>query len=145
MSFVIAADKSKVPVDLQCADIKNVMIHNASLVVMNFTLQFIQQEQRLELLKNICKGLNQGGAFILSEKIITDDATQQDWMIELHHEFKRANGYSDLEISQKRTALEKVLIPDTVEQHKQRLLAAGFSQVMLWFQCFNFVSLLAVK
>lgn len=141
----IAVDKSKVPVVLQCADIKDVVIHNASLVVMNFTLQFIQQEQRLELLRNICKGLNQGGAFILSEKIITDDAVQQDWMTELHHEFKRANGYSDLEISQKRTALEKVLIPDTVEQHKQRLLAAGFSQVILWFQCFNFVSLLAVK
>lgn len=141
----IAADKSTVPVNLQCEDIKNIAINNASLVVMNFTLQFIHPEKRLELMKNICKGLNQGGAFILSEKIITEDAEQQNWMTELHHEFKRANGYSELEISQKRTALEKVLMPDTVEQHKQRLLDAGFSRVMLWFQCFNFVSLLAVK
>ncbi|HEY9050149.1 MAG TPA: carboxy-S-adenosyl-L-methionine synthase CmoA [Gammaproteobacteria bacterium] len=141
----IAADKSTVPVNLQCADIRDVVISNASLVVMNFTLQFIQPEHRLDLMKNIYKGLNQGGAFILSEKIITEDAGQQNWMTELHHEFKRANGYSELEISQKRTALEKVLIPDTVEQHKQRLLDAGFSKVMLWFQCFNFVSLLAVK
>lgn len=141
----IAADKSTLPVNLQCADIKDVEINNASMVVMNFTLQFIQPEQRLGLLQNICKGLNQGGAFVLSEKIIAEDSQQQNWMTELHHEFKRANGYSELEISQKRSALEKVLIPDTVEQHKQRLHDAGFSRVILWFQCFNFVSILAVK
>lgn len=141
----ISIDKSKVPVQLQCADIKDVDVNNASIVVMNFTLQFIQPDYRLALIKNICAGMNKGGAFILSEKIINEDAEQQDWMTDLHYEFKRANGYSELEISQKRTALENVLIPETVAAHKQRLYAAGFSKVMMWFQCFNFVSILAVK
>ncbi|TNF34665.1 MAG: carboxy-S-adenosyl-L-methionine synthase CmoA [Gammaproteobacteria bacterium] len=141
----IHADKSKIPVQLQCADIKDVAIENASFVVMNFTLQFVAPTQRQALLTNICAGMKPGAAMILSEKIIDQNPQQQTWMTELHHEFKRANGYSELEISQKRTALENVLIPDTFELHEQRLRAAGFSQVMMWFRCFNFVSMLAVK
>jgi tRNA (cmo5U34)-methyltransferase len=63
----------------------------------------------------------------------------------LHHDFKRANGYSDLEISQKRTALENVLISETVPQHQTRLQKSGFASADLWFQALNFVSLLAIK
>ena len=65
--------------------------------------------------------------------------------IDLHHEFKRANGYSDLEIANKRSALENVLIPETLAGHKQRLAKAGFESCDVWFQCFNFASLVAVK
>ena len=82
---------------------------------------------------------------LLSEKISFDNADDQQWMTELHHEFKKANGYSELEISQKRTSLENVLIPETINEHIARLQQAGFSKVINWFQCFNFVSLLAVK
>ena len=63
----------------------------------------------------------------------------------MHHSFKRANGYSELEISQKRNALEKVLIPETLATHNQRLRKAGFSSIELWFQCFNFASIVAIK
>lgn len=70
---------------------------------------------------------------------------EQDIQTRLHHEFKRANGYSDLEISQKRSAIEQVLIPETLAAHRERLLAAGFERVMVWYQCFNFVSMLAIK
>ena len=66
-------------------------------------------------------------------------------MIDLYHRFKAGRGYSELEIAQKRTALENVLIPETIEQHKQHLLDAGFRDVMVWFQCFNFCSLIAFK
>ena len=66
-------------------------------------------------------------------------------LIDLHHTFKRANGYSELEVSQKRTALENVMLTDSIETHKQRLQEAGFSQIELWFQCFNFGSMIAVK
>ena len=65
--------------------------------------------------------------------------------IELHHEFKRRNGYSDLEIAQKRSAIEDVLIPDTIETHRSLLLAAGCDSCNVWFQCFNFASLVAIK
>ena len=75
--------------------------------------------------------------------IAGEDAVEQQLMTELHHAFKRANGYSDLEISQKRSALEKVLIPESLAEHRARLQAAGFRRVDLWYRCLNFVSLLA--
>ena len=86
-----------------------------------------------------------GGVLILSEKIRFESDTEQSTQTQLHHEFKRANGYSDLEISQKRSALEQVLIPETLTEHRERLINAGFSEVMVWYQCFNFVSMLAIK
>jgi tRNA (cmo5U34)-methyltransferase len=131
--------------DVICADIQNVTIQNASVVVLNFTLQFIQPAARLGLMQDIYKGMRPGGALLLSEKIVFADAGEQQRMEALHIAFKKANGYSDLEISQKRSALENVLIPDTLEQHQERLHSAGFSSVDVWFRCMNFVSLLAIK
>jgi cbb3-type cytochrome oxidase maturation protein len=115
------------------------------LCLLDFTLQFIPPEQRLELIQRIHAGLRPDGILILSEKIAFSEPWRQHFHEELHHDFKRANGYSDLEISQKRSALEKVLIPETLACHQERLRAAGFSSSELWFQCFNFVSLVAIK
>lgn len=134
-----------IPVTMLCADIQDVTIENASVVVLNFTLQFIPPEQRLALIQRIHAGLRPDGILILSEKIAFNEPGRQHFHEELHHDFKRANGYSDLEISQKRTALEKVMIPETLACHQQRLQAAGFSSSELWFQCFNFASLVAIK
>lgn len=138
-------DDSSVPVEFICADIQNVEISNASLVVLNFTLQFINPDARLALLSNIYNGLQPGGALIVSEKITFSDEQQRRRNENLHLEFKRANGYSELEISQKRTALENVLVPETIETHMQRFTQAGFAQVDMWFRCFNFVSFLAIR
>lgn len=134
-----------VPVTMLCADLQEVTIANASVVVLNFTLQFIPVGERLRLIERIYAGLKPGGILILSEKIAFSEPGRQEFHVELHHDFKRANGYSDLEISQKRTALEKVLIPETLACHQQRLQAAGFAFSELWFQCFNFASLVAIK
>ncbi len=133
------------PVHVLCADILDVAIEDASLVVLNLTLQFIAPEQRLRLLRKIHAGLLPGGALILSEKTVFDTTREQQRIDELQQAFKRARGYSELEISQKRAALERVLIPDTVAAHHQRLKRAGFSDCVQWFQCLNFVSLLAWK
>lgn len=140
----IALDDGEVDVELACADITQLKIENASVVALNYVLQFIAQDQRLDLLSNIVNGLNPGGALILSEKISfsTDEQILQD---NLHLDFKRANGYSELEIAQKRSAIENVLIPETEDAHVARLKQAGFSQVIRWYQCFNFVSFLAIK
>ncbi|HAD10509.1 MAG TPA: carboxy-S-adenosyl-L-methionine synthase CmoA [Porticoccaceae bacterium] len=132
-------------VELIRADILDLEIENAAMVVMNFTLQFIVPAQRKTLIERIYRGLKPGGILILSEKIAFTDAHLNQLMIELHHAFKRANHYSELEISRKRSALENVLIPETLECHRQRLQAAGFSSIDVWFQCFNFASLLAIK
>lgn len=139
----IAAAGEGVAVEVCCDDIRNVTINNASLVVLNFTLQFIEPAQRIELLQQIRAGMRPGGVLILSEKIIFASAEEDEFQRTLHLDFKRANGYSELEISQKRSALENVLIPETLEQHRQRLAEAGFARSHLWFQCFNFVSLVA--
>jgi tRNA (cmo5U34)-methyltransferase len=137
--------EATIPVTMICADLQDVAIEDASVVVLNFTLQFITPAERLALIQRIHAGLKPGGILILSEKIAFSEPRRQRFHEELHHDFKRANGYSDLEISQKRTALEKVMIPETIACHQERLQAAGFSFSELWFQCFNFVSLVAFK
>jgi tRNA (cmo5U34)-methyltransferase len=143
---LLASDTNPtVPVNMVCANIQDVTIENASVVVLNFTLQFIPLEERLALIKRIYQGLNPGGILILSEKIAFEDQEIQRFHDKSHHDFKRANGYSDLEISQKRTALERVMIPETLAFHQQRLTEAGFKFSDVWFQCFNFASLVAVK
>jgi len=141
----IALDDAPVPVTLRCEDILDTELSNASVTTLNFTLQFIAPEKRAGLLRRIAGATRPGGVLILSEKLRFEDEREQEVQTRLHHAFKRANGYSDLEISQKRTALEQVLIPETLEEHRQRLLAAGFDQVVLWYQCFNFISMLAIR
>lgn len=131
--------------DYVCEDIRNIKINNASLVFLNFTLQFIDPNDRQTLIDKIFAALRPGGALILSEKIIFADKQENDLMLSLHYAFKKANGYSDLEISQKRSALENVLVPETGDKHKQRLVAAGFNSVTTWYQCLNFISVLAIK
>lgn len=139
----IADHEITTPVELLCADILDLELENASMVVLNFTLQFIPPERRLELLQRIRQALRPQGILVLSEKIRFDDPQEEALQIEMHHAFKRANGYGDLEISRKRDALENVLIPETLENHRERLIEAGFRRSDLWFQCFNFVSLVA--
>ncbi len=129
-----------IPVEVICADIQAIELDAAAVVVLNFTLQFIEPPKRGKLIEQIYSALCPGGALILSEKI-----TGEPVLSELHHAFKKANGYSELEIAQKRAALEKVLVTESLEAHQKRLRAAGFSRVQPWFQCLNFVSLLAIK
>jgi len=131
--------------EILCQDILDTDIQNASVVVLNFVLQFIAKEERLKLLKHIYQGLNPGAVLILSEKITFDDANENKLQTELHEAFKQAQGYSAMEISRKRTALENVLIPETQDVHHHRLQQAGFPAAHTWFQCFNFASMIAVK
>jgi tRNA (cmo5U34)-methyltransferase len=132
-------------VEVCCGDIREIVIEQASVVVLNFTLQFIPVEDRARLLAGIFAGLLPGGILILSEKLAFDDARQQTLQADMHDLFKKAQGYSELEVSQKRSALENVLIPETFSMHRQRLLGAGFSSVEVWFQYFNFASMIALK
>ena len=142
-----ALDKLKptAQIDLLCHDILQVDFQPCSMVVLNYTLQFIALDQRDALIQRIYAALRPGGVLLLSEKIQFSDQQLNHRMIELHHAFKRANGYSDLEISQKRTALENVLQPEYPQTHLQRLTRAGFNEVDTWFQCFNFSSMIAIK
>lgn len=141
----IQAYKSDIPVTVLQDDICNINIENASVVILNFTLQFLTPEKRLSLLTNIYQGLLPGGVLLLSEKFIFDEPKSHQLIVDLHLDFKRSQGYSELEISQKRSSLDNVLISDTVEKHYQRLQKAGFKHNNLWYQYFNFGSILSIK
>ena len=142
---LIDTDTHDTPVELVCAPLQDIVIEDASVVVLNFTLQFIERAQRDAVINHICTGLRPGGIMVLSEKVVFEDAHLNALNIDLHHEFKRANGYSDLEIAQKRDSLENVLIPESLQDHRERIATAGFSSCDVWFQCFNFASLIALK
>lgn len=137
--------RSDVPVTVTLSDINELDIQNASVVAMNFTLQFIAQAQRQAVLEKIYANLKPGGVLLLSEKIKAEDEQCDNLLIDLHHDFKRYNGYSELEISQKRTAIENVMRPDTLSTHTRRLSDIGFRQTQVWYQCFNFCSMVAIK
>jgi tRNA (cmo5U34)-methyltransferase len=132
-------------IEVRQADVRNTAIENASMVVMNYTLQFLDPAARDDIVRGIHSGLVPGGIFILSEKVIDEDSDMDALLVDLHHEHKRRHNYSQLEIARKRAALENVLIPETVASHKQRLASAGFAHTAVWLRYFNFVSIVAIK
>ncbi len=140
-----ARNGDRVPVEVVLEDIRETLVSDASMVVMNYTLQFLGLDDRDALVAGIFAGLVPAGLLVLSEKVVDEDPAMEALLVELHHEHKRRNAYSELEISRKRTALENVLIPETVGAHFARLRSAGFRHVALWLRCFNFVSLIAIK
>ena len=142
---ILAGYESDIPIQLIQNNIEQVSIVNASMVVLNFTLQFINITKRQALIKNIADGLNPGGLLVLSEKIHFQNPVTQSLVEDMHIEFKRENGYSELEISQKREALQDILVPETFDQHRNRLLEAGFRSADIWYQQYNFASIVAIK
>jgi tRNA (cmo5U34)-methyltransferase len=141
----VEAFKGDTPVKIIEGNIQDTQIENASMVVLNFTLQFIEKSARQALLNKIAEGLKPGGLLVLSEKISNEDRQIDQVLVDLHHNFKRDNGYSELEVAQKRSALEKVMLTDSLAVHQARLSQAGFNHSALWFQCFNFTSMIAIK
>ena len=142
---IIDDDDASVPVDVIAADVREVDIQNASMVVMNYTLHFLPVSDRDAMIRKICQGMNDGGVFVLSEKIEDNDPKIEDLLVDLHHEQKKRNAYSESEIDRKRAAIESVLIPERLDTHRERLWRAGFRHVGVWLRHFNFVSLVAFR
>ncbi len=132
--------------ELRCADLNQpLQIEDASVVIMNLTLQFVRPLYRHKLISNIAGGTREDGCLILVEKVLSKDSMLNRFFIKYYYAFKQRNGYSELEISQKREALENVLIPYRVEENIELLLSHGFSQCELFFKWYNFCGLIAVK
>jgi tRNA (cmo5U34)-methyltransferase len=117
----------------------------ADIFIMNLTLQFLRPLNREQLIADAYRNLNPGGCLILVEKVLADDTLFNRLYIELYHEFKKRNGYSELEISQKREALENVLIPYRVSENEEMLARNGFARTELFFRWFNFAGFVAMK
>lgn len=137
-------DSTNILVEWCCADITEMAFAEASVVVSNFTLQFLPSKDHAPLIKNIRASLHPKGAFLLAEKVCFADAEEQDLSHQIHHDFKRSQHYSELEIAQKQSALAEVLHLSTPEQHQERLKASGFRTVLPWFRCLDFVAFLAL-
>ena len=132
-------------IEIRLEDIEKSSLENSSVVLMNWTLQFVEPNAREGLIEKIYRSLNEGGVLVLSEKISIHDQEQETTFFNLHERFKRENGYSLLEIDQKRKAIEQVLKTETEEEHLQRLKRRGFKNIYKFFQDFNFASFLAIK
>lgn len=158
---IIGIDNSKPMLDL-CAkkclehEVQNFKLHrtnleewvfpqNVGLCVMNYTLQFIPKNKRQGLLKNIYQSLDKGGVFLLAEKICTNNPVIEQLQTRLYYDFKKRRGYSDLEISQKREALENVLIPLTPQDQLKELKKAGFKKSEMLFRWYNFAVYIGIK
>jgi tRNA (cmo5U34)-methyltransferase len=124
---------------------QGVVIENASMVLMILALQFIRPLYRDKLIGMILQGLNENGALILVEKLIGEDSLFNRLFIKYYYDMKKRNGYSELEIAQKREALENVLIPYKLMENREMLLRAGFRYCDVFFKWYNFCGIIAVK
>jgi tRNA (cmo5U34)-methyltransferase len=133
-------------IDFVTADLhQGLFLENASVITMLLTLQFVRPLYRERIMKNIYNGLNERGCLIMIEKLTSENTLFNRLFINHYYDYKRRNGYSDTEITQKREALENVLIPYRVEENVELLKGAGFSSVELFFRWYNFCGIIAVK
>jgi len=134
------------PCELACADLnEGVSISNASMVLMVLTLQFIRPLYRQALMRSIHNGLNENGCLVLVEKVLGEDSMFNRLFIKYYYDLKKRHGYSELEIAQKREALENVLVPYKLLENRELLLETGFRHVDVFFKWYNFCGIIAVK
>lgn len=136
---------SKKQLHFEEGDINEMSFDGAGGVILNYSLQFVRPMLRQSFMEKVYSSLRPGGILIMSEKVISPDPQLNRSFIEFYLQFKRERGYSELEISRKREALENVLIPFTIDENRQLLGEAGFSGIETFFQWFNFVSFVAIK
>jgi tRNA (cmo5U34)-methyltransferase len=134
------------PYELLCQDLdQGVAITNASVVIMNLTLQFIRPLNRDRVVSFISQGMRKDGCLILVEKVLSHNSTLNRLFIKHYYEFKKRNSYTELEIAQKREALENVLIPYHFEENRELLLRNGFKDCEVFFRWYNFCGIVAIK
>lgn len=138
--------KVKRPCKLICADLnKPLRVENASVVIMTLALQFVRPLNRQRLMESIVRGTRRHGCLVLIEKVLSRDSTLNRFFIKYYYAFKKRQGYSQMEISQKREALENVLVPYRVEENRELLLASGFTQCDIFFKWYNFCGMIAIR
>jgi len=142
----ISTSKNRNSCELRLADInQGVEIDNASVVIMNYTLQFVRPLFRETLMRQIYAGLHKNGCLILIEKVLGNDSLLNRMYIDLYYEYKKGRGYSSQEIARKREALENVLIPYRIDENTRLLTQCGFEPVDIFFKWYNFAGFIAVK
>lgn len=132
--------------DLVNADLHSPFkLENASVVLLVLTLQFVRPLYRDKLIRRIVDAMPENGALIMVEKLTSSHTMLNRLFIKYYYDYKKRNGYSEVEIAQKREALENVLIPYRVEENHEMLREAGFRHVEEFFRWYNFCGMVAVK
>lgn len=132
--------------ELMQADLhQGLFLENASVVTMLLTLQFVRPLYRERVMQMMYQALNEQGCLILVEKLTSEDTIFNRLFIDHYYDYKRRNGYSEIEISQKREALENVLIPYRLGENETLLREVGFRHVESFFRWYNFCGIIAVK
>lgn len=124
---------------------KGIILENPSVVVMCLTLQFVRPLYRETIISEIFKQLNPGGCLILIEKVLGEDSLFNRLFIKYYYDFKKRNHYNDMEISQKREALENVLVPYKLNENLELLAVSGFRYREVFFKWYNFTGIVAIK
>jgi tRNA (cmo5U34)-methyltransferase len=132
-------------IHIRHGDILDIDIKNASVVIMNYTLQFIPPLKREKLIRKICAGLGENGVLLVSDKALQSHTDISRIFIDKYYDYKRTHGYSELEISQKREALENVLVPYHINEEENLFKKCGFDSVDIYFSWYNFTSFICVK
>ncbi len=132
-------------VQVKVGDIREEEFENPSVVILNYTLQFLPLTDRIRLIQKIHAALYPGGALIISDKTRCEDPDLGKLFTDTYHNFKKSNGYSQLEITQKRQALKNVLLPYSLTEEKELLIKGGFKVVELFHNWFNFASFICLK
>ena len=142
----LAEHELKCDCELMCADLNHgVVIENASMVLMVLTLQFVRPLYRDKLVRSILQGLNENGCLILVEKVLGEHSLFNRHFIKYYYDLKKRNGYTEMEIAQKREALENVLIPYKLLENREMLLRVGFRYCDVFFKWYNFTGMVALK
>ncbi|MEQ9442069.1 MAG: carboxy-S-adenosyl-L-methionine synthase CmoA [Cyclobacteriaceae bacterium] len=132
--------------DLQSANLnQGISMEPASVAIMCLTLQFVRPLFRERLVQDIYRQLNENGCLILVEKVLGEDSLFNRLFINYYYDMKRRHQYSEMEISQKREALENVLIPYKLGENITLLNACGFRYCEVFFKWYNFCGIVAVK
>lgn len=132
-------------IELVEGDILTFPYEKADVFISNYTLQFIRPIVRDTLVRTIADSLNEGGVFIFSEKVVSEDPKLSKELIDCYYDFKKVQGYTEYEIVQKREALENVLIPYTMEENIQMAKNSGFKSCDVLFRWANFATFIALK
>lgn len=142
----LTAAKFRHDFDLRMADLNQPMeISNARIVIMTLTLQFVRPMRREALLRTIYEGMTHNGLFVVVEKVLGEHSAFNRLFIKHYYEMKQRHGYSELEIAQKREALENVLIPYQHSENVSLLRDVGFGQIDTFFKWYNFCGIVAIK
>ena len=127
-------------------DVRDFAFKDCTLVTSIFTLQFIPEFQRRDIIKQIYEGLRYGGAFVFAEKTVSECPRIQDIRTFTYYDFKREHFTTD-DILDKEKQLRHMMKPVSRRELMNMCMTAGFEleRIDSFWQNYGFTGFIAVK